>query len=556
MVGGIPQATAELAWRVHPKGTDEMRVRDALGPLFADEDFMAGAFAGMYSERGQPGLSPALLAMVTVLQFLHRLSDRDAVAAMADRISWKYLLGLDIGAAGCDASVLCEFRARLAESGRADALFDVMIARLREAGLVRARGRARTDSTHVLGAVRVLNRIELVGESVRCALEEIAALSPGLLAGLLDAGWAERYGRRVELARLLGRGSSKSSADKLARQIAGDGAALLGAIDADPVARWMQMLPTVVLVREIWQQQVQADGKGGWRLKDADQLAPSAARIHSPHDPEVRYSTKGRGQDDDLEWVGAKVHLTESCDEDLPRLITDVHTTPATDPDVTATGPIQAKLTARDLPPAEHLMDAGYPSAENMTNAADAGIALIAPITARNGRNAKTGLFTPYDFEVDWQAGCARCPAGATSRSMRPDKRGLVTFAFSRRDCVPCDQRGTCTRAALPMVRRLTVPEQPVHQAVLAARADQDSEQWKTLYNKRAGIEGTISQAVRGPDLRHARYRGLAKTHTQNVFTAIAINIARLGAHYDKPTPPRRPTSVSTLCHNLGLTPV
>jgi transposase len=146
-----------------------MRVRDALGPLFVDEDFTAEAFAGMYPQCGQPALSPALPAMVTVLRFLHRLSDRDAVAAMADRISWKYMAGLELDAEGFDASVLSGFRARLAESGRADALFDVMIEKLKAAGLVRARGRARTDSTHVLGAVRVLNRIESVGETLRCA---------------------------------------------------------------------------------------------------------------------------------------------------------------------------------------------------------------------------------------------------------------------------------------------------------------------------------------------------------------------------------------------------
>jgi transposase len=553
-VGEIPQATAELAWRVHPRGTDEMRVRDALGVLFADEDFMVEGFAGMYSERGQPGVSPALLAMVTVLQFLHRLSDRDAVAAVADRISWKYMLGLDLDAVGFDASVLCEFRARLAARGRADALFDVMIEKLKEAGLVRARGRARTDATHVLGAVRTLNRIELVGETLRCALEQIAALRPGLLVALLDAGWAERYGRRVELARLLGRGSAKTSANALARQIAGDGMALLAAIDAEAAARWLRQLPSVALVREVWEQQVEQD-RGGWRLKEPEQLAPSADRIHSPHDPEARYSTKGRGYEDDLEWVGSKVHLTESCDEDLPHLVTDVHTTPATDPDVTATAPVQAKLAARGLPPGMHLMDAGYPSAENIANAAKAGIALIAPVTARNGRNARTDLYTPYDFEVDWEHGCARCPAGQVSRSMKPDKRGLVTFAFSRRDCVPCQQRDRCTRAAPPTVRRLTVPEQNTRQAVLAARAGQDSAEWKTLYDKRAGIEGTISQAVRGPDLRHARYRGLAKTHVQNVFTGIAINLSRLGAHYDRPTAPHRPTRISTLCQSLGLTP-
>src|SRR5882762_10163497 len=155
--GQVPAATAELAWKVHPRGTDEMRVRDALGPLFADEDFTAGPMAGMFPGRGQPGLSPALLAMVTVLQFLHHLSDREAVAAVADRISWKYALGLELEATGFDASVLSEFRDRLAEPGRADGLLEVVLDRLKAAGLIRAGQAVRTDSTHVIAAVRQLN---------------------------------------------------------------------------------------------------------------------------------------------------------------------------------------------------------------------------------------------------------------------------------------------------------------------------------------------------------------------------------------------------------------
>lgn len=153
----VPVATAALARKVHPHGTDEMRVRDALGPLFADEDFTSEGFADMYASLGQPGLSPALLAMVTVLQFLHHLSDRDAAQAVADRISWKYALGLELEHTGFDYTVLCEFRAWLAVAGRADALLSVMLERLQHAGLVRAGGRVRTDSTHVLACVRRLN---------------------------------------------------------------------------------------------------------------------------------------------------------------------------------------------------------------------------------------------------------------------------------------------------------------------------------------------------------------------------------------------------------------
>src|SRR4051794_11521277 len=182
--GEIPEATALLARKVHPRGTVEMRVRDALGPLFADEDFAGGRFAGMYSPMGRPGLSAALLAMVTVLQFLHNLSDREAAEAAADRISWKYALGLEVGAAGFDASVLTEFRGRLAVDGRADALLDTVLDRLKDAGLLRGGGRARTDSTHVIAGVRKLNRVELVGEGLRAALEEIAGISPDWIVPL------------------------------------------------------------------------------------------------------------------------------------------------------------------------------------------------------------------------------------------------------------------------------------------------------------------------------------------------------------------------------------
>jgi IS5 family transposase len=531
-----------------------MRVRDVLGPLFVDTDFVSGPFAGMYSPLGQPGLSPALLLMVLVLQFRHRLSDREAAQAVCDRISWKYALGLDLDFAGFDASVLTEFRARLVDNSCADALLDLMLDRLKDAGLVKAGGRQRTDSTHVIACVRQLNRIESVGEGLRVALEAIARISPGWIVPLLDQGWDERYGRKVETARLLKR--ANASAQALATQIGADGQALLTKIDDDPTAVWINTLPEVVVLRTLWDQQYQATPTGGLQLKPAAQLAPAAQRVHSPHDPQARYSTKGSG-DTDLQWVGSKTHLTETCDPDTtPNLITDVHTTPATEPDVVATITIQDKLIARGLAPGLHLMDAAYPSAANIVAATSRGITLIAPITVATGRNAGKATFLPADFHIDWQTRAATCPAGATSRSMNPNKRGLVTFAFSRHDCRPCPIRDQCTLAPQHIARKITIHPQPIHEARIAAQNAQNSDQWSTTYHTRAGIEATISQAVRGPDLRHARYRGLAKTHLQNVLTGIAINIGRLGTHLNtdvKPTQ-RRPTRIHELCLTHGLT--
>ena len=352
--GGVPAATAELAWKVHPKGTAEMRVRDALGPLFADEDFVAGRMAGMFPDRGRPGLSPALLAMVTVLQFLHNLSDREAVAAVADRISWKYALGLELEATGFDASVLSEFRDRLAAPGRADGLLEVVLDRLKTAGLVRAGQAVRTDSTHVLAAVRRLNRVEHVGEALRAALEEIAAISPEWIVPLLDEGWDVRYGRKVETGRLIGRGRGKTTMDKLAVQIGADGQALLARIDADAAAGWMNQLPQVAYLRLMWGQQYRPAPGGGLRVRDVDDLPPSAQRSQSPYDPQARFASKNDGE---ITWVGPKAHLSETCDDDLPHLVIDVHTQPGTDPDATATAPIGDKLARRHLTPGAHLIE-------------------------------------------------------------------------------------------------------------------------------------------------------------------------------------------------------
>lgn len=97
--------------------------------------------------------------------------------------------------------MLCEFRARLAENGTADWLLKAMLERLSEAGLLKAGGRQRTDATHVLTAVRFLSRLELVGETLRAALEELAEAAPDWLTQLIAPEWGKRYGRRVKIGK-------------------------------------------------------------------------------------------------------------------------------------------------------------------------------------------------------------------------------------------------------------------------------------------------------------------------------------------------------------------
>ena len=168
----VPEGTARVAKAAFRKGNPLLSLRDELGAIFADTDF-----ADLFPRLGQPGLAPWRLALVTDLQYREDLADRQAAEAVRARIDWKYLLGLELTDPGFDASVLCEFRARLLAGGAEERLLHKLLDVCQARGLLRARGRQRTDATHVLASIRVLNRLELVGETLRAALNELAAVA-------------------------------------------------------------------------------------------------------------------------------------------------------------------------------------------------------------------------------------------------------------------------------------------------------------------------------------------------------------------------------------------
>ncbi len=196
-VGPIPETTARVAHTAFPKGNAIMRLRDALGPIYTDEQFRA-----LFPHDGQPALSPGLLALVTVLQFAEGLSDRQAAEAVRARIDWKYALALEVDDPGFDASVLCEFRSRLMAGQAEQQLFETLLALLREQHLLKARGKQRTDSTHVRAAIVMLNRLECVGETMRHALNVLATVAPDWLEEWVPTAWFEWYARRFEEYRL------------------------------------------------------------------------------------------------------------------------------------------------------------------------------------------------------------------------------------------------------------------------------------------------------------------------------------------------------------------
>src|SRR3712207_5701471 len=164
-IAPIPDETNHVARAAFPRGTLAMDLRDELAGLYTDRDF-----ADLFAIRGQAAECPWRLAVVTVLQFLEGLTDRQAADAVRGRIDWKYLLGLELTDTGFHFTVLHAFRAPLIDGHAEQRLLAVMLERLQQAGLLKARGRQRTDSTHVLAAVRTMNRLEIVGETLRFAL--------------------------------------------------------------------------------------------------------------------------------------------------------------------------------------------------------------------------------------------------------------------------------------------------------------------------------------------------------------------------------------------------
>ena len=318
----VPEETRRIARAAFPKGTLCLRIADALGPVYQDSQF-----AALFPRRGRPAEAPGRLALAVVLQFAENLSDRAAAEAVRGRIDWKYALRLALSDPGFDHTVLSEFRTRLVEDGDERLLFDALLDRLKAEGLVKARGRQRTDSTHVLAAVRTLNRLERVGETLRAALNELATVAPEWLQALAPPAWYERYGRRVENYRLPKTAAARAV---LAAEIGADGRRLLGAIDAADQPE-LTRLPKIEVLRRVWAAQY-AEEEGRLRWRATDELPPCAEQICSPYDPDARYSTKREAG-----WVGYKVQLTETCDAACvgPHLITDVETTPATTPDAT-----------------------------------------------------------------------------------------------------------------------------------------------------------------------------------------------------------------------------
>ena len=519
VVEPVPKQTARVARAAFPKGNLYLSLRDKLGTLFDDVDFTE-----LYPRRGQPAFAPWRLALITIMQFLENLSDRQSAEAVRSRIDWKYALSLELTDSGFDHSVLSHFRDRLVESGRQELLLDRVLDLLREKKLLKERGRQRTDSTHVLAAIRVMNRLELVMETMRAALNDLSNAMPLWLSGIAPSEWFTRYAVRIEEARLP---RTEKARIELAEAVGRDGFYLIERIEREQPD--LLKRESVEILQQVWLRHYTRDEAGEVHWRANQQLGPASKAIESPYDREARHSRKR-----ETVWTGYKVHFSETCDEQSPRLVTNVLTTRATEQDVSATADIHHALKKKGLLPSRHLVDAGYVDAELLVESEkEYRVELFGPTRVDPSWQARTGGYAAHQFAINWEKRQAICPEGKTStdwyerRTREEYERDVVQIRFRRQDCLRCAARSKCVKSRSGAARMLIVPAQPLYESLKRMRQKLNDEEGRREYQNRAGVEATIAQAVRRSGARRSRYKGLEKTQLQEVATAVGINVLR-----------------------------
>ena len=409
---------------------------------------------------------------------------------------------------------------------------------------IKERGQQRTDSTHVLGAVRALNRLELVGETLRAALNAIAAIDPDWLQKWAPEEWYSHDSRPMDEYRLP-KGQSKRQA--YAEMIGNDGLYLLIRLRSSSTPPDLKQLPAVEVLRQLWQQHYETLPDGQTRWRSGQELPAVGERLESPHELDVRFGNK-RSQT----WTGYKVHLTETCDKDQLHLITQTETTYANAADLNQTPLIHQALATKGLLPQEHYLDTAYLDAPLAVESQQRyHIELVGPMRVPSNWQARQN--NGYDlshFHVDWQLRRVTCPQGKHSRRWKHGQtatgKPIITVRFPAKYCQRCPVRDLCTQAKTS--RAVSFQPQAQQEMLQSLRQQQQTPEWKLRYNLRAGIEGTLAQGIAAFGLRQSRYRGLPKTHLQHVLTSTAINFLRIANWLeDVPMAPTRKSRFARL---------
>jgi hypothetical protein len=513
--GSLFESLGSLAGKLFSDGDRYKLFATKIWPLLAkSREELAACYV---LDNGRPGVEPVILLGVLIFQFLERVPDRQAAELVKYHLGWKLALNLDLNFKGMHHTSLSYFRERLLAKGKAELGMRIVIEGLQAAGLVRKRSKQRLDSTHIVGAVARLSALECVRETLALALEE---LKPRLKTERLPDFWALLWERYVE-SKL----DYRSREETLRAKLGQAGADCLGLL------QWLEPLPVelgqgkqVALLREVFAQQYVVKGSG----KVAPVKVHATGVVQNPHDPEAEWSAKGRGKHK-KEWVGYKVQVAETVPQQEGQIgfITSVVTQRASesdDPGLELTLKSQEQMALER--PSELYTDGAYISANAITQASEEGWDLMGPAQPPPTNEAKVYLIDAFDVNITERR--AVCPQGKISTEcskLTERDSGKVTYRFEfGRQCRSCSVKHLCVPKGQPH-RMIRVGA--LHEALQQRRREQQTPEFKLRMQQRNGIEGTISELVRGHALRRARYKGFAKVDLQNQLVAAACNIKR-----------------------------
>ena len=483
-----------------------------------------GQLAGCYAaDNGRVAIEPVLLLGVSLLQYLEGLPDRQAVEMVRYHVGWNLALNRQVGDALFHPTTLVNFRQRLEAHGLSAVGFQLVLDALVTAGLVSRQSRQRLDSTQMFGQVSRMSRLDCVRESLRLAVQELAAQ---LAPAARPAWWGEVWERYVE-----SQTDYRAGSEVLGRKLVAAGAdtARLLAWAREPGGEPWPWGPQLTLLERVFGEQFNA-GASTPAPKEKTDLRSD--RVQNPHDPEATYAVKGTGAKK-KEHVGYKVQVAETVTEatlapgePTQNFLTGIATQAAHHSDEAGAVQMQAEQTAMGLakPPVQYV-DGAYVSAQELVAAAAEGRSLMGPAAlppTLGGRHPTTA----FDIQVEQRR--AVCPDGQVSTQcsrLVEQATGKVTFRFEwGSHCTECALRTQCVAPGQPH-RSLVVGEH--HSALQARRREQTTPAFLAAMKHRNAIEGTQSELVRAHGLRQARYRGLAKVRQQNYWAGAACNVKR-----------------------------
>jgi transposase len=476
-------------------------------------------------DNGRPSVEPVLILGVTLLQFVERVPDREGVERLRYHLGWKYALNHEVNEAVFDPTVLVRFRAKLLEHEQGRLLFERVLKGLQDAGLVSRKYKQRLDSTHVLGMIAKMSRLECVRESIRLALKEF------------DGVWGE--GQRPEFWGMLWERYVESKLDYKTPEVELRNKMQQAGEDIQRLRKWVEdQEEKGEVIREAGRMKLlDRVFKEQYAVPEAEVIEvrreEPVGAVKNPHDPDVEWAAKGRGKNK-KEFEGYKVQVAETVSEEpvekgepARNFLTAVMIQRATESDEAGREQVLEEQGEMGLErPEVEYVDGAYVSAKEIVKAEEEGRQLMGP--AQPAPSPRNKAFSAEDFQVRVEERIAVCPAGKQSTQcsrLEEDKSGKVAYRFEWSwECPDCLLREQCVGQGQKH-RSLVVGEH--HTALQNRRWEMKTPEFKEAMKKRNGIEGTQSELVRAHGARRARYRGLDKVKLQFYLIGAACNVKR-----------------------------